>query len=201
MKIKHTNITDNDVLQVANLHLVNINQGFLSKLGSKFLYYLYKSISTSLDGFLIIATDNNDIVIGFVAGTTDLQKLYKQLVTKYFIQIVFCILPKILSFSTISRIWDIVIYSRRSVTENGLPKSELLSIAVDQHYRGKKAARLLFSELCSEFEKNHITQFKIVVGSDLKRAQAFYKKMGAVEISELELHSGSQSTLYIVNLQ
>ncbi len=37
MIIKHTNITDNEIIQIASLHKNNIGQGFLSKLGIQFL--------------------------------------------------------------------------------------------------------------------------------------------------------------------
>jgi ribosomal protein S18 acetylase RimI-like enzyme len=200
MIIKHTNITDNEIFQIASLHRNNIGQGFLSTLGGQFLSYLYKAVRGCQSGILIIAIDNNS-VIGFVAGTTDLKSIYKLLIKKYKFQVLIKIIPHILSIENIKKLSDTILYSNQSDTKSNLPKSELLSIAIDQNFRGKTAASLLFSQLNDEFKKRQVKQFKIVVGSDLKRARSFYKKMGAVELSQIEIHSGSQSSVYIMDIQ
>jgi hypothetical protein len=64
--------------QVARLHAENINQGFLSSLGPRFLALLYQAVDEIPSGALIVAREN-DQVVGFVSGTVGMGSVYRQL--------------------------------------------------------------------------------------------------------------------------
>ena len=42
-----------------------------------------------------------------------------------------------------------------------------------------------------------MSSFKIIVGSDLDQAHAFYIKMGSAPAEEVQVHKGSNSVVYI----
>lgn len=78
-----------------------------------------------------------------------------------------------------------------------MPEAELLSIVVDEAYRGKGISPRLFNKLIEEFKKVGIEKFKVVVGSNLLPACRFYEKMGGVFHSEIEVHKGERSRVYV----
>lgn len=78
-----------------------------------------------------------------------------------------------------------------------MPKAELLSIVVEEAYRGEGISQRLFNKLVEEFEKYDIDRFKVVVGSNLLPACKFYEKMGGIFHSEIEVHKGEKSRVYV----
>ena len=80
------------------------------------------------------------------------------------------------------------------------PKQELLSIAVNPAVRGGGHAERLFNDLCSHFAEAGASRFKIIVGRNLGRAHAFYTKMGATPVNEVQVHKGADSVVYVKEL-
>ena len=66
--------------------------------------------------------------------------------------------------------------------------------------RGKGIAQKLYTRLVEDFRDKGIERFRIVVGSELAPAHKFYAKMGAEVASEMELHSGETSKVYVHNI-
>ena len=78
-----------------------------------------------------------------------------------------------------------------------MPKAELLSIVVNETYRGKGISQKLFARLVEEFKKRGSEQFKVTVGSNVKPACRFYEKMGGILHAEIEVHKGEKSRVYV----
>ena len=57
------------------------------------------------------------------------------------------------------------------------------------------AGRLL-TELAKEFGRRGVKDFKVVVGSNLVVANAFYNKMGLRKVAAIEAHAGATSYIY-----
>ena len=74
MKIRP--ITVLDAAEVAALSVKGIKAGFISSLGIGFVTALYKVIADCETGFGFVAEENGN-VLGFVAFTTNLNKLYE----------------------------------------------------------------------------------------------------------------------------
>ena len=191
--------SDDEIKAVALIHYECINLGFLSKLGSDFLYYLYKSINNCDETELIIAKDNNQ-VIGFVSGATTLRPVMHYLIRHYFLQTTVAIIPHLFSIKNIKKIYELLKYSKTADQENNLPEAELLSLAVKEKYRGSGVAQMLFSKLMAAFKEKGHDKFKIIVGEELGPAKTFYRKMGAIESGSLNLHGSSQSILFTVEI-
>ena len=185
---------------VAELHIANINQGFLSTLGLGFVSLMYRAIDEGEDSVLLVARVNGQAV-GFVAGAMGMGPIYKRML-RYWPQLFWALLPSLFSPRRVWRIIEILRYSRSSGSTSGaaLPAAELLSISVAPAFRGQHHAESLYQELCEHFLKRGLPAFKIVVGSALAPAHKFYRRMGAQPAAEIEVHQGSASTVYVQTL-
>ena len=194
-EIKITNITDEEIRAVANIHAESISLGFLSQLGPKFLFYLYKSIYECPQTELVIAKKNN-LTLGFITGCSSLRPVLKHLLKNYFFAASISIIPKLANVSTIKRIFEIITYSTKDTDKLNLPPVELLSLAVTEPYRGYGVAENLYEKLQYQFKLSGLTEFKIIVGEDLLQAQKFYERMGATKVDTIDLHKNSTSFIY-----
>jgi len=185
---------------VAALHINNINQGFLSTLGLRFVSLMYRAIDEENDCVLLVAHVNGEAV-GFVAGAMGMKPIYKRML-QYWPQLFWALLPSLLSPRRVWRIIEILRYSRSTGGNTGaaLPAAELLSIAVAPEFRGQRHAENLYQELCAHFLAHSVPAFKIVVGSALAPAHKFYQRMGAQATTQVEVHQGSTSTVYTQTL-
>ncbi len=180
--------------KIAYLHRENIKTGFLSKLGLPFLTLLYYTMSNSANAFCVVAIDNNKIV-GFSSGAICISAFYKDFLKVHFLKASMILLPKVLNFRFLKKMIETLFYPARK--KQNLPMTELLSIALDKNYRGKGIAEQLFGKIVEEFRSRDIKCFKVVVGSELIAARKFYEKMGGVFCTEIEVHNGKKSRVYV----
>lgn len=182
--------------QVAQLHAENINQGFLSSLGPRFLALLYQAIDESPASSLILAREGDQIV-GFVSGALSMGLIYRQLL-RHGLRLMLALAPSLLRPRRLWRIIEILRYSR-GTSDHGpaLPSAELLSIVVDPAFRGRQHADYLYRQLGNFFASRGEPQFKIIVGAALAPAHRFYQRMGAQPAAEIEVHQGARSIVYV----
>ena len=183
-----------DYIQIAELHRKYINTGFLSSLGLSFLKLIYKSITSSKYAFCLVAEENEE-TIGFVSGTISVGAFYKEFFKRNIFKASLILIPKVLRPKIFKKIFETILYPVKK--DNDLPKAELLSIVVNETYRGKGISQKLFNKLMEEFKKDGIDKFKVVVGSNFLPACRFYEKMGGVLHSEIEVHKGEKSRVYV----
>lgn len=184
---------------VAELHIANINQGFLSTLGVGFISLMYRAIDEGKDSVLLVEHSEGS-VIGFVAGATGMKPIYQRML-RYWPQLFWSLLPSLFSPRRVWRIIEILRYTRGGSSSGAaLPAAELLSIAVAPAFRGQRHAENLYQSLCEHFLQQKLPAFKIVVGSALAPAHKFYRRMGAQPAAEVEVHQGSASTVYVQTL-
>lgn len=198
MDIKPHKLSTNDYRAIANLHCNNINQGFLATLGVPFLTLLYEAIDKDSKSVLLVERIDN-IIVGFVTGACGLGRIYKQLLLKPF-RLIYSLKSCILSPSKMYKIIEVLLISRDSYISSDFPEQELLSIVVDPACQGGGHAENLFKALCSHFRTEGASSFRIVVGSNLDRAHAFYKKMGSIPVKEIQVHKGADSVVYVKKL-
>lgn len=183
-----------DVEQVAVLHQTYMNRGFLATLGIGFLEKLYAGMVNSDNAFCIVARDAARVV-GFVSGTKHVAGFYKEFILNNFFSVGLILLVKIFDLETMKKVVETLFYPMKK--EASLPDAELLSIVVEESYRAKGVSQELFNGLVHEFALRHIDRFKVVVGADLAAACRFYEKMGGVLHSEIEVHQGMKSRVYV----
>ena len=183
----------------AKLHCALITEGFLTTLGVPFLTLLYRSIDQD-NGSAFLVEKVNGEVVGFVTGASGLGRIYKRLLLQPH-RLLFALRGCLFSPLKIYRIFEILMFSIRKKGTAKLPSEELLTIVVRKDFQGNGSAERLFWSLCNHFASKGIDSFKIVVGGNLDRAHAFYKKMGCIPCVELQVHRGGNSMVYIKDLK
>ncbi len=184
----------NDCQEIAEIHFQEIKYGFLNQLGKKFLSYFYMAMITSPNAFLVVA-EEDDKVIGFISGCTNLNKFYKDFVRQYTFKSFLILLKKIFSFSIFKKVFEVMSYSQKE--EKDLPQSELLSIAIIKEYQGQGIAQKLLEKFVLEMKTREIKKFRVIVGENLPQANKFYLKSGFVFHSKNSVHKDTPSNIYI----
>ena len=198
MDVKPHKLNSSDYRTIASLHCEHINQGFLATLGVPFLTLLYEAIDKDSESVLLLERLDHRVV-GFVTGTHGLGRIYKQLLLKP-LRLIYALKSCLLSPSKMYKIIEVLLISKDRSISSGFPRQELLSIVVKPAYQGRDHAENLFNALCSHFREEGASSFSIVVGSNLDRAHAFYKKMGSIPVKEIRVHKGVDSVVYVKNL-
>lgn len=184
--------------QVARLHIDNINQGFLATLGIGFVSLMYQAIDEAQDSVLLVE-ERDGRVTGFVSGGCGMGAIYKQMLRSPF-RLGLALMPSLLRPRRVLRILEILRYSRGHSLPLGLPKAELLSIAVAPSCRGQQVADRLYRRLEEHFQDAGITSFRIIVGETLAPAHRFYQRMGAASTATVEVHEAELSVVYVQQL-
>lgn len=186
--------------QVAEIHIACISAGFLSTLGVDFLALMYRAIDQGKDSLLLIE-QVDERVVGFVSASHGMGGIYRRMLL-HWPSLLRSLLPVLKSPRRIWRIIEIVRYSTGTSFshQDGVPKCELLSIAVATDVRRTGHAETLYCRLCTELYKRNVSAFRILVGAALTPAHRFYQKMGAQVIGQLELHANESSLLYVQSL-
>jgi len=187
----------NDVLCVAQLHINGIPTGFISSLGQEFVSALYEAIAEDKNSFGFVAIEDEK-VLGFVAFSTNLPKLYKYVILKKGLKLSFIIAKKMMSMQTVKKIWANLFYPQK-MKEMDLPDAELLSIAIAPDGRGRGIAKQLIDTGFEECRKRHIEKVKVLVAADNEAANKLYKKCGFELKTQINSH-GVRSNVYIRDL-
>jgi len=193
MKVRLAN--KKDCSKVAKIHFQEIKSGFLNQLGEKFLGYFYEAMVDSSNAFLAVAEDSGSIV-GFVSGSTNLNKFYKEFVKKYTLRSLFVFLKRIFNIGIFKKAFETMKYSRK---KEDLP--ELLSIAISREFQGRGIGQILLERFISEMKKRSINKFKVIVGENLVGANKFYKKNGFEFHSKNYVHKNKPSNIYIYKIK
>ena len=106
------------------------------------------------------------------------------------------LLRQVLHWKTLRRILETLFYP--SKLADGLPQAELLSIVVDPGARGSGVGTALLNALLEEFRRRGCGEFRVLVGADLERANAFYVKHGFT-LTETTDHHAAASHVYVRN--
>jgi len=182
---------------VARLHIQGISTGFISSLGVGFVTALYEAIAEDENSFGFVAVED-DKVLGFVAFSTNLSKLYKYVALKKSFKFGFILARKMLSVQNIKKVWANLFYPKKMKQMN-LPDAELLSIVVAPTGRGKGIAKQLTEAGFEECKKRGIDKVKVLVAADNEPANRLYQKSGFKLATQLQSH-GVMSNVYIREL-
>jgi len=109
------------------------------------------------------------------------------------------IIPKILSFRKIRRIFETLIYPQKKESI-ALPKNEILNFCISSDFQRKGIGKKLFKVLVSEFKNLNFNKIKIVTGLSQIKAQRFYESLGAIKVIDIEIHRNIKSLIYIYNI-
>lgn len=181
--------------QVAQLHVENLDRGFLATLGPRFLALMYEAID-ACDSAVLLVEKHENRTVGFVSGAQSMVPIYRQML-KYWPRLFPALLPSLFNPRRLWRILEILRYSGKGSELADVPAFELLCIAVDPSARGQGVSERLYQALVGYCREHGTPAFKIVVGEGLARAHRFYQRMGARVVGDIEVHRGEKSLLYV----
>jgi ribosomal protein S18 acetylase RimI-like enzyme len=179
--LRSQDFTESEILGMADIHLSEIQDGFLTTLGRKPMRLLYEFASSDEICILVAAFEkDNPRPLGLIWGTLNCASLYWKFVRRCGLRAVAVFLPRMISFERMRKAIETFIYPARK--ENAaLPKAEILNFAVRPDYRGTGLAEGLFRQLMDQFKARGVPNVKIVTGEGQERAHKFYEKMGATK--------------------
>ena len=180
--------------QVAALHIQCISTGFISSMGIDFVTSLYDAIVKSKSSLGVVAV-RNEKVIGFVAFTTNLNKLYKSIIRRKGLKFALLLAGNVLSLRRIKKIFETLFYPTR-IKKMNLPSAELLSIAVAPEERRKGLAGQLIEKGLRLYRKTGVDKVKVLIGADNKAGNKLYLKSGFELIGQIVNH-GVLSNIYV----
>jgi ribosomal protein S18 acetylase RimI-like enzyme len=187
-------LTEREAQEVAELHIKGINTGFISSLGIDFVTVLYEAIANSKDNFGLIARQNNR-VLGFVAFTANLDKLYKSIILKKGWRFVLLLAGKMFCLKRIKKVLETLFYPRR-IRKMNLPDAEILSIVIAPESRKKGLAIRLIKKGLAECTKRKIKKIKVLVGAGNEPANKLYLTCGFELVGQIDSH-GVLSNIYV----
>ena len=182
--------------EIAALHIEGIGTGFISSLGIDFVTALYEAISEDKSSFGLVAEEDRKVV-GFVAFTTNINRLYKSVIFRKGIRFALMLAGKVFSFSSLKKIIVTLFYPAR-IKKLELPRAELLSIVVAKEAQGKGLGRQLLQKGLAECAKRKIDEVKVLVGADNKPANELYQKCGLKLVGKINNH-GILSNVYVAD--
>lgn len=190
-----------DAAAVAVLHQESIPAGFLSSLPVSFLLELYRSIAANRHGVVILAKDEEcGTVIGFLAGTSDVKRMYKDIIVRKWPLFLRALLPRLVSFKTLKKIFETVTYpvfgkkQRIHSTSTVGSQAELLSIAIHPSQRNRGIGRQLIKEFESGLSASGVNSYSVVTDSKDASSNMFYKSCGFLYKHTIQLHENILTT-------
>ncbi|MEM1132711.1 MAG: GNAT family N-acetyltransferase [Pseudomonadota bacterium] len=190
------NPTEPDILsKCADLHLSGLQQGFLSSLGPSIMRLIFEHGARSDYGIFLVSK-RNDETQGFLLGTLDTGKFYKDFILKRGVKAAFILLPKIFSLETVRKIFETLFYPSKNELYD-LPGAELMDIVISDGSRGSGVGSALFTAFSTRLHQSGIPKFKVTTGEQLTEAAKFYEKHGGEYSGSIELHRGSNIRVYV----
>lgn len=170
---------ENCLVDLVNVHIKAFNGFFLTSLGSGFLKVYYKSLIKSEKGILFVIKNDEDKVIGFVAGTTKYKGFHKEILFKNLFSYV-----RILFFVVLMRplaIFRLFLNLKKgnncNIDSGNL--AELLSIGILPSYKGLGYGKLLINAFEKELTYRQIKQSTLTTDFyDNDKVINFYKSLG-----------------------
>ena len=201
MKISRADQTQPTFDALVRLHLDEINSGFLSSLGEKSLDLLFSFSAKSGTAILLVARDSTTSTIqGFLLGSYDTRKFYREFLKENILQSLFYVGPRILTPQRIRKVIETLLYPSKKEIKD-LPSPEILDLVICKKSQGKGIGGALFREFTSILAQSGLNKFKITTGESLSDAHAFYEKMGATHDRNISIHTGQVTRVYLYQIK
>jgi glycosyltransferase involved in cell wall biosynthesis/ribosomal protein S18 acetylase RimI-like enzyme len=181
-----------DVPIIARLHADGISTGFLPRLGVRFLSQLYHAM-LSHPASLVLVADDGFGPVGFVAGTADVDELYRFFARKRGLRAASAAGRRLMRPSVLLRAWETWRYD----ADHHDTPAELLSMAVAPAFRGNGIGAALGSAFLSGLAGRRAGTVKVVVGADNGAAISAYRSMGFDGVGTVEVHAGEESLVML----
>ncbi|HEX2862286.1 MAG TPA: GNAT family N-acetyltransferase, partial [Lacunisphaera sp.] len=175
--------------EVVRLHRQELTSGFLSSLGGRALSLMFEFAAEDSSAILLVAQVEGGRVAGFLLGSVETSGFYRNFLRKKSLRAFLLVAPKLLfSPARVRKICETLLYpTRREV--RALPAAELMDRVVDRQIQRQGVGRALFARFAEVMAEKSVGSFRITTGAFLADAHRFYEKMGAVRMSDIEVHA------------
>ena len=146
-----------DINSIVAIHEAAFESFFLTSLGPYFLNELYNCIVEDCSSIALVAVDESEKIIGFVAGTTEPQGFYSRILKKRWKHFLIKSLPSLISRpAIIGRLIRAVNKPKDYIASSG--DCELMSIAVLPENKGIGIGKILEKEFVdiAKFKKSRM---------------------------------------------
>jgi ribosomal protein S18 acetylase RimI-like enzyme len=89
--------------------------------------------------------------------------------------------------------------ARHPASEDGLPRAELLSIAVDGSRRSSGVGTALADAVRDDLARMGVRECKVIVGADNLDGNRFYERLGCVLQGGTTVHRGVPSNVWVMS--
>jgi len=191
--IKIYPLQNNEISQIASLHSRYLQGSVLSKFGVSFLESLYLGINQAPGCCIFVAKDKNiKKIAGFIAGSSNVNKMFFWVIRKHFLTLVFNVGLRILHPHVFLSLVNLSLYPVKSffqtkkakIINEANCKAELLTIAVHSDFRGQKLGRKLVLQLESFYNLSAVFSYSVFTDKDDELSNQFYRSMGFELIGE-----------------
>lgn len=186
-----------DAGQVAALHAATITEGFLLRLGRRFLRQMYLGVAEDEHSVVYVARAG-DRVLGFCAYSEDVSAMYKRVLRSRWWRLGWASVPNSLNPFVLKEVLDTLRYPAKQAAVD-LPPAEILSIGVDASTRGGGVGRKLLDRALEHARAAGQTRVKVLAGAKLAGANAFYQRYGFSKLAELTQH-GEVLNVYVIEM-
>jgi len=187
-----------DLNTVVDIHLKTFQGFFLTFLGNKFLYSLYKSFLYDINSICLVAEFNN-YVYGFAIGNIKPENLFRKMLKRKGILLLFHAIKSLLKnpIVVIKKLFFALNYRGEAPSAYKNP-ALLSSIGVDTSVKNKGVGSLLLSAFCREAFLNGSEVVYLTTDKyDNDMVNAFYVKNGFSILDEIEHSNGRIMNRYI----
>lgn len=164
------------VEDVVRIHIDAFSDDFLPRLGAGFLRTLYEGLVEAPSTVGLVALESAKVV-GFVVATLSTRKMFGWLLRRHWASLAWSVLRQtprdpLMLLSALATLT----YPRKE--RSGLPKAELVFLALADHARGRGLGKALVFGLNDELRPRGITAYKVTTPLTNGRADVFYRKLG-----------------------
>jgi ribosomal protein S18 acetylase RimI-like enzyme len=177
--------------RVAELHTSRLDEGFLTRLGPRFLRLLYRRAVLSPHAFVLVA-DDDGCIAGFVAGASDVGRFYRAFVLRDGVVAGLVAAPRL-----VRSVREVVETLHYPATTGELPSAEILAVAVDASATGRGIGRRLVEAGTAEFQRRGVQTAKVVAGTANGPALRLYERCGFARRRRIAVHRGTPSEVLV----
>lgn len=188
-----------DVKEVTNVHIRSFEGFFLSFLGPRFLYQLYRSIVEDPNGIAYVAKKDGKIV-GFAAGSTKTRELYKKMIKRRVFAFAWA------SFGAFLRkpgiLFRLLRAFRMPAEKDVIPNcGTLMSIAVLPEAQGYGIGKELVHIFLEDARHHSVNCVLLTTDRENNEyTNAFYRKLGFSVVRHYETPEGRSINEYFISI-
>ena len=187
---------ENIIDEIVQIHLESFRGFFLTFLGKEFLSTMYSTYYSHEESGILIATDDEDKVVGFLAYSENMSSLYRYMIKKKLLLFAWYSTGAILRRPKIfTRLLRALKKPRES--ERGIKYVELSSIGVSSNARANEIGTLLIDRLKQTVDLTKHAYITLETDADNNsEVNAFYLKNGFTAFREYTTREGRRMYEY-----